>query len=256
MRRPPFLTRPTSSDAQSRTLVLQWSGTDAEGWTADWNITPSGPSHPNPGATVGGTSSSLSGTSGVLKDAVMTAANNPAGAGGRGHRHYRTGHNDHGGGMEFHWAGDPAEIWLRYYIRFSTGWDTQPTYTKDWYFDGAQNPVRVIGHQGGAWGVVFNNNAFPSSEDWTDTFGGSTSDGLFHLHEYHLNCATGLAEIWIDEAQVLSQMTGQTFASFGDKFASNNQDSAPASGDHYTDYDDIAISIDGYIGPYNASRGY
>src|SRR5688572_5992466 len=159
--------------APARTLVLQWSGTDAEGWTSDLDVTV-GANHPDPGATVGGTSSSLSGTVGVLKDKVMTAANNPSGAGGRGHRHYRTGHNDHGGGMEFHWTGDPAEIWLRYYIRFSTGWDAQPTYTKDWYFDGAQNPVRVIGHQGGAWGVVFNNNAFPSSLDWTDTFGGTT----------------------------------------------------------------------------------
>ena len=85
----------------------------------------------------------------------------------------------------------------------------------------------------------------PSSSWWLDT-----PAGQWHLFEYHVNQAEGIVELWINGRLVLSRVG----LDLGDvpwshfELGSNQYDVAHGG---YTDYDDIAVSTDGRIGPFN-----
>src|SRR5512144_419349 len=55
-------------------------------------------------------------------DEITVAANNPAGAGGKGFRHWRAdGQNSNGGGINVNLPSPMPELWVRWYMRYQLG---------------------------------------------------------------------------------------------------------------------------------------
>ena len=94
---------------------------------------------------------------------------------------------------------------------------------------------------------------YSSSRTWAESQGGPTGDGQWHLYEYHLkqNGAAGTVEVWVDGVRYLNLTNANLGSSRWRSFTVGSYQSevwgwAP---DCYTDYDDIAVSTVGRIGP-------
>lgn len=198
-------------------------------------------------------------TSSGSKDQITAAANYPGGGGGKGFRHWRgNGGNNTGGGVTIALPAPVTEMWVRFYMRFSLGFawtGGAPLYTKDNYWGGCGSGCVIFGIQGSnSWGVNYNGTTnHPSSRTWAQSQGGATGDGQWHLYEYHLkqNGTAATIEIWIDDVRYLNKTNadlGNTpWSSF--KLGENQATVTGCVPDCYTDYDDIAISTVGRIGP-------
>ena len=203
-------------------------------------------------------------TSAGDRDQITATANNPAGGGGKGFRHWRgDGQNNNGGGLQIELPAPATEVWVRFYMRYQSGFkwaNNEPQYTKDHYWNIGQNGQFTFGFSSGAVylhtyrGTVTN---MRSSQTWSSIMGGSAGDGKFHCYEYHVrmdtNGANGIAEIWYEGTKVLSLNNvnwndggGARWSYFG---LGENQYNPTNGGSMYTDYDDIAVSTTGYIGP-------
>ncbi len=201
-------------------------------------------------------------TSSGSKDQIIAAANNPSGSGGKGFRHWRgNGSNNTGGGLTITLPAPVTEMWVRFYMKFSLGFAWSggaPLYTKDHYWGACGSGCVIFGIQGSnSWGVNYNGSVnYPSSRTWSQSQGGSTGDGQWHLYEYHLkqNGTAATIEIWIDGVRYLNRTNadlGNTpWRSF--KLGENQSSVTGCVPDCYTDYDDIAISTTGQIGPVTA----
>ena len=141
-------------------------------------------------------------------DQITAAANNPAGGGGRGFRHWRgDGTNINGGGFSMNLPTALTEMWMRFYMRYQAGFQwSLLNYTKDVYFhDGT---VLTLGfHSANSWGVsvISPSVNLYGNYGWQSVMGNSTSDGLWHCYESHLKAGpSGIAESWIDGVLVHS----------------------------------------------------
>ena len=194
-----------------------------------------------------------------FEDRIIAEANHPGGLGGKGFRHYRgDGTNRNGGGILISLPSTYPELWCRFYMRYQSGfaWSPagQPLYTKDMYVNVGSAQSWAYGIQGGGarWGIFNGSSGVPSTKTWTDVMGGPVGDGLWHCYEWHIQHGTNaLVEIWIDDVQYLSTRTtmrpgGTSYLALG-----SNQHSVTGAGatPWYTDYDDIAVSNLGRIGP-------
>jgi hypothetical protein len=192
---------------------------------------------------------------------VTSAANYSGGAGGNGFRHWRgDGTNNLSGGITITLPSSYTELWLRWYMRYQSGfaWTPagNPLYTKDIY--GSEGgDYWIYGIQGAGWGLtdISSANHSNGAMDWSDLMGGNTGDGLWHCHEFHINRAgagAGVIEVWIDDVQYVNA-TGLTLSntSMSSFRIGSNQDEVTGAGaaDYYTDYDDFAVSDTARIGP-------
>ena len=188
-------------------------------------------------------------TSNGIGDQILVAANFPGGGGGKGFRHWRgIGSNVTGGGLTITLPAPVTEMWVRLYMRFSDGfaWTTpDPNYTKDMYWN-VGGAFLIFGHQGGGWGLHSSDGSqnIPSSSGWANT-----PPGQWHLFEYHVKQDGGVVEVWVNGQQVLSRSGVSLGNATWDFFALGENQCCVATGG-YTDYDDIAISIVGRIGPH------
>jgi hypothetical protein len=199
------------------------------------------------------------------KDQITAAANHPSGGGGKGLRHWREdGSNNTGGGLNITLPSSVTEMWVRLYMRFSSGFawtGGSPTYTKDNYWGGCGSGCLIFGIQGShSWGLNYNGGVnYPSSLTWGASQGGPTGDGQWHAYEYHVkqNGAAATIEIWVDGTRYLNTTTANLgsnpWSSFG--LGENQSSVTGCSAGCYTDYDDIVISTSGYIGPVVANPG-
>ncbi len=201
---------------------------------------------------------------------IWTPANNPAGGGGKGFRTYRgnggTGQNDGSHSFKITLPQLYSELWFRFYIRFENGFTwgpngvAAPGYSKECRAAGANG--FVYGIQGaGSWGVFTPPDHHIGNRSWEQTMGGLKGDGLWHCHEWHIkNGAAGIVEIWIDDVQVYSYSGNVPATDVEEVLCADNQnavgdanglsvDNGGTPTDWYTDYDDIAISDSGRIGP-------
>lgn len=192
------------------------------------------------------------------------------------------GKNNGGGGIKIDLAQwKPREIWLRYYSRWQAGFRWQwINYTKELY-------INVSKASGPTFTTAFSSNnrfglgwVFPTqwthagAPGWNWINGapnacetdktattpafppGCTSsgplvrsNGSWHFYEFHINSVSGLMESWVD-----GHLTGRQTQAIGGGtidfiLVGSNQCCVAIQPDMYTDYDDIAISTTGYIGP-------
>jgi hypothetical protein len=201
-------------------------------------------------------------------DEILAAANNPAGGGGKGFRHWvGDGLNSGGGGIVVSWT-PTSELWFRYYVRFQSGfrWDPNPPggqqpEMKQLYFNRNIAGMSYFGLKDGNLGghIAVEAVNHYSSVSWNDWQGGSTGSGLWNCVELHMKMnspatsSNGILEIWINGTKVHTnsavQWTTTAGATFSNTAVGENHKYPLNGGDAYVDFDDIAISTTGYIGP-------
>jgi hypothetical protein len=193
-------------------------------------------------------------------DRITTVANNPLGS-GRGFRHYRgAGVNNNAGGIKVDFPA-ATQVWLRLYMRYSPGfaWQNgQPHYTKDVYWNPGASNFRILGFSSGSYylHVGAGSQNLYSSDTWAAINGGSLGDGQFHCYEQYMkidtNGSNGEVKLWRDGNLVLSR-TGLNLGGGTVNYFALGSNQSDVIGDHYTDYDDVAVSFTGYIGPLGSS---
>jgi hypothetical protein len=212
----------------------------------------------------------------LSEDQITSAANHPGGGGGKGFRHWvGDGENNGGGGIFVFWGG-VSEIWIRYYIRFAPGfaWGNQFPNMKTIYCNYSKPGTFYFGLLDGVIGghVESDNLEDPpqsnhlSTVTWAQWQGGSTGSGNFHVLEVHAKMNTkvpppgelsdGIFEFWLDGTKLYSSskvhFSYEIGATFTDcKVGENHFEPFNNGADVYVDFDDIAVSGAGYIGPLN-----
>lgn len=185
-------------------------------------------------------------------DEITAAANYPGGGGGKGFRHWASdGQNAGGGGLGITLPSPVTKLWLRMYMRYQAGFSWlhgRPHYIKDHYWRGHNQPI--FGYYGG-WGFHASGD-HGSSLTWEQSQGGTVGSGQWNCYEYHIDQNTGTLEFWFNGKKYMSK-TGLNLGTPGLQFFAlgDNQNAVAGAGssDFYRDYDDIAISTTGYIGP-------
>jgi hypothetical protein len=193
---------------------------------------------------------------------ITTAANNPLGT-GRGFRGWKGDSTSGSGHLAINFAHPSinlpnlTEMWVRFYMRHQLGSTWQfghPSFTKhmDWNV-GLPNRL-VFGRQGPGWGIFAGipGTAYAGNVDYEDTMGGPAGDGLWHCYEFHAkqNGVNGKSSIWIDNVLTMDNVTinhGTNPWQVCQLFANMSTSTSP--NDFYIDFDDIAVSNTGRIGP-------
>jgi hypothetical protein len=195
-------------------------------------------------------------------DQITASANNPLGT-GRGLRHYRAvGTNSQGGGITISFP-STTQLWVRWYARYSSGFSWRngsPTYTKDLYFHAGEPGSIIAGFSNGSFYMhsTAGSQNLTSSRSWSQINGGSVGDGRFHCYEMYVkidtNGSNGISKLWVD-GQLVSDRSGLNLGTRGpfNSFALGENQSEVTSSGAYTDFDDVAISLTGYIGPLGGS---
>ena len=194
------------------------------------------------------------------------AANMSAGDGGRGQRHWVCdGMNVQSGGIRVEFT-PTSEIWIRWYMRYESGfaWNTL-NYDKILFLhtDGGSDTIPEWKNANDF--CIYNqhtgddHNNLWTGEGWQTVMGGATSDGQWHCYEIYLkmdtNGSNGEAQVWIDGVSkglktgikwsgANGVTTGWNYVGIGSNQATPNNGRAM-----HVDFDDIAISNTGYIGP-------
>jgi hypothetical protein len=210
---------------------------------------------------------------GTTYERITSDANFSGGGGGKGQRHWEgDGINVNSGGFRISFNSPQPELWVRWYMRYEGGFTwLSLDYDKWLYFhsNGSSAPVPEfsnslhemrIANQGGTGG-------WPLTQifGWQDIMGGTTSDGLFHCYEIHMKMDTdstdGIGEIWVDSVSRISKSdvdwSGGDAASrqgWVDVLIGSNQREPNNGRCMYVDFDDIAISNTGYIGPLGGDK--
>ena len=155
-------------------------------------------------------------------------------------------------------------MWFRYYVRFQSGfaWNlSQTIYMKSIYCNRNMPGTFYFGlHDNVIGGYVENDGrTHTSNVSWQSWQGGSTGNGNFHALEVHAKMNTtggssnGVLEYWLDGVLIYSNSTvrfsNTTGAQFTNCAVGENHRSPQNGADEYVDFDDIAISTAGYIGP-------
>jgi hypothetical protein len=104
---------------------------------------------------------------------------------------------------------------------------------------------------------VANGYPYNSSITWNDINGGSVGDGRWHCYEYFVqsdtNGSNGIGKIWVDNVQVFDANNLSWHNGSWSYFVLGSNQETPTNGkDSYTDYDDLAVSTSGRIGPIGA----
>jgi hypothetical protein len=233
-------------------------------------------------ATYSASHAMLCGPYSVQYEAVTSNANYSSITGGRGQRHWLGDNNSNGSqGAWITFLGQ-TELWIRFYMRFQPGfrWDGGDSSWNVGYktiflkYGSGSNFAFFLQIYGSLGGMgYFNMYGTPAySVDpcsscgfqpyWTGGTGNTISDGSWHMMEFHIKSETGpspnntdgVLEVWVDNNLVISKYDmdhglnsgGKTITGIdigSNNHAANNGQCA------YIDYDDIAISNVGYIGP-------
>jgi hypothetical protein len=193
---------------------------------------------------------------------ITTAANHSSGAGGRGMRQYLgDGNNNQTSGLAISFKAD-NEIWVRWYMRYESGftWSNSggyPLYDKWLYIYGSAGNLvpEFDGDEVNVWSSSSGNHQ-SGSANWSTVNGGIRGDGQWHLYEVHIDATStkGTVELWIDGKRHInvtnfsfSSTAGYGYIVIGSNCNSPDNGSPPG----YVDFDDVAISNTGYIGPIN-----
>lgn len=199
---------------------------------------------------------------------ITSPANNPNGGGGRGQRHWMgaggTGTAPGSGEIAYQFP-SATNLYMRFYFRLQSGmpidqvhyWKLIYAYggSESFYLDTEANGLsislydRSTRHTGG-YGL-------------DDVYGSTTSDGSWHAMEVHFDLQNGIFEYWFypngqDNATPRYRSTSVNYRMSSlnlFKFPENHKASSLPSAAMYADFDDIAMSTTGRIGPLGSSGG-
>lgn len=249
----------------SAAVTLPWSTTYN---CADWTQS-NGLYNINCDGLTGSGSNVASDSYGTYEEQITAVANYSGGVGGKGQRHWigDGGASNNSGSLKIAFNNAQTELWVRFYMRFETGlqWNTLTEYKILYINTGYSNALIFAFDNADKIGVskVGSGQGFSQTGGWntvmanggTDINGNKTSDGQWHAYEVHMKADTngtdGISEVWVDGIKKasftnlnLGGSTGWTTILIG----SNAR--TPSNGRvMYVDYDDIAVSTTGYIGP-------
>jgi hypothetical protein len=152
-----------------------------------------------------------------------------------------------------------TSVWIRWYERYESGFTwTTLEYHKDVYIRDQLSVVhqymipepyydkyRVCGWNGATDNCLYSD----ASNGWS-----KIGDGNWHLYELHIT-QSGIVQMWIDQTKIIDGNLGFSFSyNWGSAdFGSNT--ATPSSNCKAVDYDDLAISSTGYIGPAGGGGG-
>jgi hypothetical protein len=200
------------------------------------------------------------------KEQITAQANNPLGAGGKGQRQWAgDGTNDNSGSTVITFNAPQRELWIRWYMRYEAGFKWSALqYDKLIYLDNTTVPefygwdsVNVYtapsgNHASatGGWDTVMKNGAIDPAT------GHRTSDGQWHWYEVHLknDGTNGIAEFWVDGVRYLSAANVNFGTDFTHVIIGENQNSPNNGGCSFIDFDDLAISSTGSLGPVAGAK--
>lgn len=224
-------------------VTLPWSTTFdcAEDWTSY-----------SQDLSCDGISKGLNQSPGGNYEQIIDGANNPDGGGGKGQRHWiGDGTNSNSGGTRAYINNITSKIWVRWYIRWQSGFDEFGQY-KDLYMwtQSLQNgPVINNFYPGGGMSFEYltSGNVTCNSCGWgTDFYTGGVSDGTWVYHEVMIDVAGGNARMWVGAAgetpRLVIDASGLTWKGsvYRIDFGSNQKNVANGQ-IMYVDYDDISI---------------
>lgn len=240
--------------------------------TWDYNSGPASPACPT------GLQEALGGTGDTQ---ICSAANNPNGGGGLGLRMWITdGQDNQSQSYYFIFNSLQTEIWIRFYVRYQSGFTWSSIYSHKWLYFYDQNMstsvycsptgtngIKIAGVSNGGTA----NEALSASGGWnstwasgaTNSYGYGASAGTFHCVEFHMKMDTtgtgnpgsgynGVADIWVDgvnyDHETTSNFSGgsSSVRQGWHAVALNINQDTPANASTigspaYVDYDDIAI---------------
>ncbi|MFZ3091180.1 MAG: heparin lyase I family protein [Nitrospirota bacterium] len=198
----------------------------------------------------------------VREEQITAAANYPGGSGGKGQRHWLgDGVNNLSGGLAASFQSSQSEIWVRWYMRYEQGFEWNPYLMnqKILYFDPTSFPRLIVGYYGQdrVWIYSYaSGQGYPSvGNGWntimanggTDVRGNKTSDGQWHLWEFHVkmdtNGSNGVLELWIDQVKVINVTNANLGTTVLQYVLIGSNGFTPGNGRcMYVDFDDIIIS--------------
>lgn len=203
---------------------------------------------------------------------ITTPANFANGSGNRGMRFWKgDGSNIDSSIARIYFSTGQTEFWVRWYMRYEAGFAWNPyIYDKLIYLYYADTGMGGISATSINSINIWNNapsTTYNGSEGFYESWGGNSavSDGSWHCIEAHFKMDTdgtdGEGNLWIDGSSILSATNinwsngDATFRSAGwGSFMFDHNQSTVANGESsYVDWDDMAISNTGYIGPIEPS---
>ncbi len=199
---------------------------------------------------------------------IVSGGNYSGGKGSSGLRHFiGSGNVNNSGSTAIYFNTPQRELWVRWYIRFEKGWTwsglkefkmlyfyTDGSLAPYFNFPWGDNNVRLYTQGGGGTDESCTNCG------WQTLYGGTASDGSWHAFEVHLKLnnpgtTDGIFEFWIDGVRKIGN-TNVNYTGAGNptgfvrfELGDNGSNFWPTPGCHPVDYDDVAISNTGYIGP-------
>lgn len=245
------------------------------GWDADYDSSTNGWTNVgNAALRQAGFTRGVTGTGGVPKSVIGYDGQGPFSV--SGHRVFRgwvgDGTNVVGDHLKISWTG-VSDVYYRFYVQYESGfgWTTK-THDKMCYGNQGGN-YKILGFgfasHGNFFGISISTensgvNIDGATMSW-ETFaagGASTSDARWRLVECHhrmessVGADDGVLEIWVDEVRLVNR-TDITYTTALSQIEFNANMTNPNCGGGYM-YRSYAYPCvaDGYIGPYNATRGY
>jgi len=195
---------------------------------------------------------------------ITSAADYPAGGGGRGQRHWiGNGTNVASGVVTYEFTTPQPEIYVRWYVRFQSGLALAQSggSHKFLYFNGTFCQGHSMGcyllmQQGNILLTVAGTTYQDSTWGWNDLHGGQNSaDGQWHCMEAHFKTngpGTGIVQWWVDGTLRLDKNNvdyRSPYAGFGGFIMPSNGVFATVGGtDMFEDIDNMSISRTGRIG--------
>ncbi len=206
------------------------------------------------------------------QELITSTANYSGGNGGKGQRHWLgDGENNNSGGTIIGFNTGQTEIWVRWYMRFQTGfaWAGYSGFKILYLLEPSRATLNYFMVAKGSNTFTYSTqvgdhlNWENTDAGWQQTFcgGGTTSDGSWHCIELHLKSETGVGtndgilQWWADGVLKGNfNNVNHGFTSGGKTIGAiliGSNSKYPDNGlvPYYVDYDDIAISTTGYIGP-------
>lgn len=215
---------------------------------------------------------SCSGSGAEAFEQITGIANNPAGGGGAGQRHWiGDGLNNVSGGTRVTFNKPQSEVWVRWYMRFQPGfqWSSYEGFKVLYFFQTGQGSgpfyyTIAYGEDKLAMYTQTGDQQHYACTNcgWKTLYPTGRADGLWHAYEIHAKIespgkADGVFEAWLDGTKVIdAKNVDYGMASKGSLFSFfdiGENTKYPNNGScAYVDFDDVAVSNTGYIGPLGA----